>query len=388
MRRAAAGLVCVAAVVFWTAGAGAAELKIDGHGNGHGIGMPQYGAYGYALKTRHTYPFILAHYYPGTALRRAKGHTVRVLLKQGPALLVSGASQLSAAGRAAISLHPDRTYRFEPDAAGLRVVDTKANVTKARVASPATVSGSSAVRLRGLAQNGLMSGHYRGSLVLSAGPEGVTAVNRLDLEQYLYGVVPAEMPASWPAQALRSQAVAARSYAIRSLAPGAPFDVYADTRSQVYRGRDGERTATTAAVRATSAQALFYRGAVAATYFSSSSGGRTAAIDEEWGGPAIPYLRSVSDPYDGLSPWHNWTVTLAGADVERRLGSLLLGRLENIRVSARNSSGRAATVEITGTGGVTEAAGTQIRAVLGLRSTWFTLRYQAPAVSRSGRAAR
>jgi peptidoglycan hydrolase-like amidase len=277
---------------------------VDGHGNGHGIGMPQYGAYGYALKTRHTYPYILAHYYPGTGLRRAASHTVRVLLKQGPALLVAGATRVTAPGRSAISLRDDRTYRFEPDAAGLRLVDTSSG------------------------------------------------------------------------QALDAQAVAARSYALRSLKPAAsPFDVYADTRSQVYRGLDGERSRTTSAVQATRAYALFYGTGVAATYFSSSSGGRTAAIDEEWGGPPVPYLRSVSDPYDYLSPWHSWTLTLKTADVQQRLGSLLLGDLRNIAVVARNSSGRAALVEITGSGGVTEATGVQIRAALGLRSTWFTLRF-------------
>jgi SpoIID/LytB domain protein len=349
---------------------------VDGHGNGHGIGMPQYGAYGYALKTRHTYPYILAHYYPGTSLRRTASHTVRVLLKQGPALLVAAATRLTAPGRSAISLRDDRTYRFEPDAAGLRVVDTATGATKARVASPATVSGGSSVRLRGLAQNGVMSGYYRGSLVIGADAAGLTAVNRLDLEQYLYGVVPAEMPASWPAQALDAQAVAARSYALRSLkTPASPFDVYADTRSQVYRGLNGERTRTTTAVTTTRAYALFYGTGVAATYFSSSSGGRTAAIDEEWGGPFVAYLRSVSDPYDYLSPWHNWNVTLTTADAEKRLGPLLLGQLQNIAVVARNSSGRAALVEITGSGGVTDATGVQIRAALRLRSSWFTLRF-------------
>lgn len=351
------------------------DLRVDGHGNGHGIGMPQYGAYGWALETRHTYPYILSRYYPGTTLRRTQARTVRVLLKQGPELLVAEATRLTAPGRAAISLHPERTYRFEPDGDGLRVVDTEANRTKARVASPATVSGSSGVRLRGRAQNGVMSGRYRGELVISAAAGGLSAVNRLDLELYLRGVVPSEMPASWPLQALESQAVAARTYALRSLAPAQPFDVYADTRSQVYRGISAESSRTTTAVTATSGRALFYAGSVAATYFSSSSGGRTAAVDEEWGGPPVPYLRSVADPYDRLSPWHNWTVTLPTADVEARLGPLLLGSLQGIRVVERNSSGRAARVEIQGSGGTTEASGTQIRTALGLRSTWFTLRF-------------
>jgi SpoIID/LytB domain protein len=354
-----------------------AELRVDGHGNGHGIGMSQYGAYGYALKTRHTYPYILSRYYPGTTLRRTGARTIRVLLKDGPNLLVSEATTLTSPGRGPISLHSDRTYRFEPDGAGLRVVDTKAGRTKARVASPAAVSGGSTVRLRGRAQNGVMSGRYRGQLLIAAGTAGVSAVNRLDLELYLRGVVPSEMPAAWPLQALDSQAVAARSYAIRALAPGAPFDVYADTRSQVYRGVTAETPRATSAVSATAHQALFYAGQVAATYFSSSSGGRTAAVDEEWGGPPVPYLRSVPDPYDYLSPWHNWSVALSTADAEKALGTLLKGDLQDIAVIARNSSGRAATVRISGSEGVTDATGTQIRTALGLRSTMFTLRFSA-----------
>jgi stage II sporulation protein D len=356
-----------------------AELRVDGHGNGHGIGMSQYGAYGYALETRHTYPYILGHYYPGTTLRRTAGRTIRVLLKEGPILLVSEATRLTAPGRSPIALHSDRTYRFEPDGAGVLVVDTKAGRTKARVASPATVSGTSTVRLRGRAQNGVMSGRYRGQLTIAAGAGGVTAVNRIDLELYLRGVVPSEMPSSWPLQALDAQAVAARSYAIRSLAPAAPFDVYADTRSQVYRGVTAESSRSSAAVSATRSEALFYGGGVAATYFSSSSGGRTAAVDEEWGGPPVPYLRSVADPYDHLSPWHDWRVTIATADAERRLGALLHGALQGIAVTARNSSGRAALVEIRGSGGVTQATGVQIRTALGLRSTWFTLRFAPTA---------
>jgi stage II sporulation protein D len=363
-----------AALLAWPCLA-AADVRVQGHGNGHGIGMSQYGAYGYALKTRHSYRYILAHYYPDTELRRTGAHSVRVLLKQGPELLVADATRLVAPGRSPISLHADRTYRFEPDPAGLRVVDTRAGRTKAHVASPATVSGGASVRLRGRAQNGVMSGRYRGSLVISAGADGLSAVNRLDIEHYLYGVVPSEMPAAWPSQALDAQAVAARSYVLRSRVPAAPFDVYADVRSQVYRGVGAETARSTAAVSSTRREALFYNGAVAATYFSSSSGGRTAAIDEEWGGPPVPYLRSVSDPYDYLSPWHSWTVRMDTAEVEKRLGTLLLGKLQGMSVVARNSSGRAATVEIQGSGGVTEATGARIRAALGLRSTLFTLTF-------------
>jgi stage II sporulation protein D len=337
--------------------------------------MSQWGAYGYASKTRHTDAYILAHFYPGTRLANSPGRTVRVLLKQGPTLLVSSATQLLATGRTPIALHADRTYRFEPDGAGLRVVDTSVDRTKVRVASPARVTGTGMVRLRGRAENGVMSGRYRSELWLSTDGTRVTAINRLSVERYLLGVVPAEMPSVWPLEALKAQAVAARSYALRSLQPGSQFDVYADTRSQMYKGVNGETTRTTRAVNDTAYDTLYFGSDVAATYFYSSSGGRTADISEEWGGAPVPYLRPVDDPYDYLSPHHRWTVRLTTDEVQRRLGALVNGELQDIRVTARNSSGRTAAVTITGSGGVTTATGTQVRGALGLRSAWFYLSY-------------
>jgi stage II sporulation protein D len=362
-----------------------ADFAFEGRGNGHGIGMPQYGAYGYALKTRHTDAYILRHYFPGTSLGETANRPVRVLLKQGPALLVSEATKLVGSGRAPLTLVADRTYRFEPDGAGLRVVDTRAGRTKARVPSPVRLTGNAMVRLRGRAQNGVMSGRYRGELWLSSGGGAVTAVNRLAVERYLYGVVPAEMPRSWPAEALEAQAVVARSYALRNLRPAAAFDLFADTRSQVYRGVSAESAGTTRAVQATAGDALFYGGQIAATYFHSSSGGRTASIAEEWGGQDVAYLRPVDDPYDYLSPYHRWTATFTNVDAERRLGLLVAGDLLGMRVTARNSSGRVAAVEITGSLGVTTATGTQVRAALRLRSTCFDMRPVAGTPVPSGR---
>ena len=364
----------------------AADLKVDGRGFGHGIGMAQWGAYGYALKGHRSYSWILAHYYAGTRLTTMPSATIRVLLQQRPELLVAEATQLRSPGRSPITLHAGRTYSVTVSGSRLRVYDTYAKRTKATVAIPAVFAGSGTVRLRGGAQNGVMSGHYRGDILIRSDPLGLAAINRLDTESYLYGVVPAEMPSGWPAAALRTQAVAARTYAMRSLQSIAPFDVYADVRSQVYRGMTGEAARTTAAVRDTSRRVLFYGSALAATYFFSSSGGRTAAIDEEWGGPVVPYLQPVDDPYDSLSPYHRWTLTLTNADVQRRLGPLVSGDLTGIAVTARNSSGRVATVTITGTGGVTQATGPQIRTALGLRSTWFYLTYTA-AIARARAAA-
>ena len=136
---------------------------------------------------------------------------------------------------------------------------------------------------------------------------GYRVVNVVGLDAYLFGVVPSEVPSDWPVEALKAQAVAARSYALATRKPGGAFDAYADTRSQVYGGLDAEKPATTAAVQETSTQVVLYGGKAATTYFFSTSGGRTASIEDVWPGSVpVPYLVSVPDPYDKASPYHSW----------------------------------------------------------------------------------
>src|SRR5436189_98728 len=122
---------------------------------------------------------------------------------------------------------------------------------------------------------------YRGSLrVLKLAPAKVRIVNVVDVDLYLRGVVPSEMPKSWALEALKAQAVAARSYALSHLHTGGGFDVYPDTRDQVYLGIPHEAPSTTSAVNATAGQVVFYKGKVASTYFFSTSGGRTASSQD------------------------------------------------------------------------------------------------------------
>ena len=165
---------------------------------------------------------------------------------------------------------------------------------------------------------------YRGRIDVDVVDGKLRALNVLPLEQYLYGVVPAEMPSAWAPEALKSQAVAARSYALATRQVGAPFDVYSDTRSQMYLGIASETPATNAAVSATKRQVLFYKGTIATTFFSSTSGGKTES-SQAWTGTALPYLVSVPDPYDDISPYHDWgpvPVTVdddrEGAEADRR----------------------------------------------------------------------
>ena len=180
------------------------------------------------------------------------------------------------------------------------------------------------------------------------------------------------MPSTWPAAALETQAVAARSYALAELenvVTARAYDVYDDTRSQVYGGIAAESAPVTAAVRTTARQVVLYGGKVATTYFSSSSGGRTVSAGEAWGKP-VPYLLSVDDPYDTLSPYHDWGPVLIDARKAAR-ALKVPGELLALDVTA-GPSGRAAQVDAVGSKGDVKLTASAVRTALGLRSTWFS----------------
>jgi SpoIID/LytB domain protein len=215
---------------------------------------------------------------------------------------------------------------------------------------------------------------YRGQVEVDVVDGRLRAIDVVGLEQYLYGVVPAEMPSGWAPEALKAQAIAARSYALATRKVGAPFDVYPDTRSQVYLGSSHEQPASTAAVDATKGQVVTYAGKVATTYFFSTSGGQTES-SLDWTGVDLPYLVSVPDPYDALSPYHDWgPVPVTGQTVAKALN--LSGKVTDLR-PAPNAAGRVGSVGVVTrakTGEVTATVtGTRVRGALALRSTWFAV---------------
>jgi stage II sporulation protein D len=362
-------LTAALAAALPAAQAQAADLVVQGHGWGHGVGLSQYGAYGYALREARDHRFILGHYYAGSAYGTAPGARMRVRLKRAKAPRVAGATRARAANGRRIRLAQTRIYSFRARSAGKIDVTYKGR-RRARLLAPVTVSGGASTTLRGAADNAVRNGVYRGRMVLVRDGGAVLAINSVALEPYLYGVVPSEMPASWPAEALKAQAVVARSYALRSRRPGAVYDVFSDTRSQVYRGVLAETAATSAAVQATKAGVVTVGGQIAETFFFSTSGGRTATNEEAFGGAPISYLRSVDDPYDDLSPYHDWTARLSAADARRRLKRVTAGRLKALAVATRTPSGRAATVTVKGSGGDRTVSAVTIRDLLSLRSTW------------------
>src|SRR5262249_13734303 len=160
----------------------------------------------------------------------------------------------------------------------------------------------------------------------------VSVVNSLALDTYLRGVVPSESPSRWPLAALEAQAVAARSYAISELRPNAFYDLLPTTSDQVYGGVRAENPSSDKAVYATLGKVLTWDGQIARTYSSSSSGGRTEAVQDAWPGSApIPYLRSVPDPYDTYSPHHDWgPYQLSSTRLAGQLG--LAGPVESVSV--------------------------------------------------------
>jgi stage II sporulation protein D len=220
-------LLCLAAAPA-TASA-ASRFVIRGAGFGHGVGMSQYGAYGFALHGV-GYRDILAHYYTGTAIGTIEpSREIRVLL-QSP----RGNASFTGADRAGDRrLDPARTYQARGRGDVVDLLSSRGR-RLATFGAPLRVTGPGPLTLRGRAGNGRVNGAYRGALEFLPGRfGGVNAVNAVNLDDYVQGVVPAESPASWPLDALKAQAVAARTYAVTTSKGGVGWDQYPDTRSQV-----------------------------------------------------------------------------------------------------------------------------------------------------------
>jgi stage II sporulation protein D len=336
---------------------------VHGRGFGHGVGMSAYGAYGYALHGK-GYRFILGHYYTGTSLGTLEGpRIVRVLLGiEGGDVGFSGAT--SACGR---RLDPRRSYQAHRvgDAVKLRSSGGK---PLARCGRKLRAAGPGTVRIAGY-------GTYRGALetVPTESRAGsLNVVNALTVDNYVKGVIPNESPPSWPMAELKAQAVASRSFALTAGVGGNGFDLYADTRSQVYKGLESEYASSDEAAEETRGQVVMYGGHIAETLFSACSGGHTESIQYVFGGPAIPYLQGVPDPYDSLCPLHEWTLKFSGPAISAKLGAYLKGRLKQVVVTKTGVTPRIIAAKLIGTGGVTTVTGTDLESALGGYDTWMT----------------
>jgi stage II sporulation protein D len=334
---------------------------IKGRGWGHGVGLSQYGAFGLARQGT-AYDRILAHYYPGTSLGPAPVSKVRVLLAEGR-------KSVTISSQSSVRLR-DGTGEPHTLAPGSYTFGPGLSIKVQGAAKPQRLQGPLLFLPGALPLN--VGRPYRGQIQVVSEGGKLQVINVVGLEAYLYGVVPSEVPTHWPAEALKAQAVVARSYALSSRKTGAAFDLYGDTRSQVYLGVREEELPTNDAVDATAGEVLLYQGVVARTYYHSTSGGRTAAIADAWpGSKPVAYLVSVPDPQDVLSPHHQWGPFVFSG---RKIATALKARGTLLDVTTTpNPSGRVQTVTALTSLGQWTADGPHVRRALGLRSTWFNI---------------
>ncbi len=382
LRRTYLVLALVAALAAPATASAAATFTISGHGYGHGVGMGQYGAQGYALQGW-SHQQILAHYYQGTTLGPSGVSQVRVLLQENvPVAVASAPDGITAedeGGTAKLPVPGAGVVKVRKDPGGFTLLDASGTVLARGWVGPVALSatGGGPITLGGAALNFVSDGRYRGRLRVLGDAKGLTVVNLVTLESYLLGVVASEMPSDWKPEALETQAIAARTYAVATRKPAtSPYDLYPDERSQVYRGLAAEKPTATAAIQATAGQVVLYQGQPIITYFSSSTGGRTAAAQDVFPTKSVPYLVSVDDPYDTISPYHDWSLSLSAQELSKKAG--YPGLVSGVSVAAF-PSGRVDTITLQGDAGPLALSAALARKRLGLRSTWFTISPVVPA---------
>lgn len=227
---------------------------------------------------------------------------------------------------------------------------------------------------------------YRGTVRLIAAGRGLTVVNNVELEQYLLSVLGAEMNGNWPSEALKAQAVTARSYALEkreaSIRAGQPFDLHDTQASQVYKGVQTESAGTLQAVAETAGQVLVYNNRLVEAYFHSSAGGCTEGSENVWS-TALPYLKTVQNNFDQGTPANEWSKTLSAGELGNMFG---VGTVQRIDITKTTPiCKRVREMRIVGDRGTVVRSGDQIQSTLNLRSTLFSITPQQVASKAGGK---
>lgn len=212
---------------------------------------------------------------------------------------------------------------------------------------------------------------YRGRTLVVPTKNGLTAVNYVNSEQYLYSVLGGEVYKNWPQETLKAQAVAARTYALyqRQTRGNNVYDVGDTIAWQVYNGIQDEAPTLYAPVNATAGQVLAHKGKLILAAFHASSGGHTENVENVWT-EYRPYLRAVPD-YDQGTPAYQWVEQFSASDLSRRLGGV--GNVVSMVPERVSPFGRVLNMKVVGDRGTKVVTGAAIRQALGLKSTWFTI---------------
>lgn len=416
---------CVAAFVSTDAGrpaagagesAGPSSVTLVGHGNGHGIGMGQWGAYGYAVDAGWSAWQIVDHYYGGTLHGTAPLDatvTVRLQALDGVQTAVVSDTDIGAAGsgwRSVVVRRTGASYSVwarsdakscpaASDPLGAPWVPVTAGSGPYNITTPAPANASDTTALLWTCRPDGTLRAYRGSLrsVVDSGGAART-VNVVPVEQYLRAVVAKEMSPSWAnagggrgMQALQAQAIAGRSYALSEHLYS--YAMTCDSVCQTYQGaatRSGldapivavEHPLSDPAVSLTAGMVLRTpAGAPAHTMYAASTGGYTD-VNAQLGFPAVPDAGDATAP----NPYHRWTVTLTAAQIRDAYPSI--GTYTGLTVLDRNGlgqlGGRVTSIRVEGTEGATTVTGDAFRRALGLRSNWFAV--SLPSTTLSGAA--
>lgn len=234
---------------------------------------------------------------------------------------------------------------------------------------------------------------YRGEIELVLGRSGrLSVVNVVNLEEYLLGVVPNEMSPSWPVEALKAQAVAARTYAEanRGKQKADGFDLRNNTDDQAYGGVNAEQPSTTSAVRATKGQVITFQGRLVATYYHSSSGGHTENNENYWSGVPLDYLRGVPDDdnvpdYGKIkgNPNYAWSYQFTPEEFAQKLqlAGYGVGQVKTVTPGPLGASRRPIRWNVSGSGGEATLTMSQIRTVLGLRAAPRSIQLRSETVA-------
>lgn len=231
---------------------------------------------------------------------------------------------------------------------------------------------------------------YRGMVEVAPSDKGILIVNELPLEEYLVGLINCEVSSSWPMEAVKAQAVIARTYALhrKKLRANAPYHLESSVLDQVYNGSQIEDSRASRAVAETSGQVLTYGGEIIQAFYHSNCGGRTEASQNVWG-LALPYLKGVTCEYCLASPSSIWSLDLSLKEIGEKLraAGLRVGDVSDIRPGPVNDRGRLKNVAVISSGGSLTLTGDQFRKGMGyglIKSTNFVVRIRDGVASFSG----
>lgn len=221
--------------------------------------------------------------------------------------------------------------------------------------------------------------NYRDYITFISKGDKLSLINHIQIEHYLYGVVPKEMPAGWPIESLKAQAVVARSFALTNINKhkGEGYNLCDSTDCQVYKAYDNEHPATNQAVEETKGVYVYYNGKIATTPYHSTSGGYTEDSSIAWGG-SIPYLVPVKDMYSEGASANNWSIKMTPLEIANKLSSegINIGQIQDVQILKTSSANRVMELKIVGSLSDQIITGNKLRTIFGntiMKSTWFNI---------------